>query len=107
VRLQSGHLNTQSFFAVVNANIFGIPMNKLFNSNWHNVVTLTLFLSGALMTTDSFARGLYKSVGVDGKITYSNHPTVDSQSAKNVSSLKASPRFSLNGKPVSQGTKRS
>lgn len=81
-------------------------MNKL-NVNWRVAASIAVVLFGFLSTTDSFARSLYKSVGADGKITYSNHPTMDNQSAKNVSLLKASPKFSLMTKQSSQVSKKS
>ncbi|MBK8817438.1 MAG: DUF4124 domain-containing protein [Methylococcaceae bacterium] len=72
-------------------------MNKLYNLNG-NLALLILLLFGCLMTTHAHARSLYKSIDAKGKVTYSNHPTAQSQSSENISLLKASPKFSVTPK---------
>lgn len=75
--------------------IFGTSVNKRFNFNLNLAATIAAFVFGSLLAPDAFAKNLYKSVNADGKITYSNHPTAKSQTAQNISLLKASPKFSV------------
>ena len=82
-------------------------MNKLKTINWKASASICAILLGCLLTTDAFARGLYKSVGQDGKITYSSFPAANRQSSQNISSLKNSPKFSLSNKQYFTGAKRS
>lgn len=85
----------------------GTSVNKLFNLNWNLGTTIAMLLLGCLLTTDSFAKGLYKSVNANGKITYSNHPPSDSKTAQNISSLKGSPKFSAVDKQFSRAPRKS
>ena len=83
-------------------------MNRLVkNQNLKFAAAVGALLLSCVLSTNTFARGLYKSVGPDGKITYSTHPPADSQSAKNISSLKNSPKFSLSNKQYLGISKRS
>jgi hypothetical protein len=82
-------------------------LKKHLNLNWQLAAIITVLLGSTLVTTNSFAKGLYKSVNADGKITYSNHPTADSQTTKNVGLLKGSPKFSFSKTQVNQGSKKS
>jgi Domain of unknown function (DUF4124) len=84
-----------STFTLSTLFIFGTPVNKRVNLNWNLAATIAVFLFGSLLTPDAYAKSLYKSVNADGKITYSNHPTAKSQTAQNISLLKASPKFSV------------
>lgn len=70
-------------------------MNKRVNLNWKLTASIALCLCSTLMTTDVFAKNLYKSVSADGKVTYSNHPPAKSQVAQNITFLKGSPMFSI------------
>jgi hypothetical protein len=82
-------------------------MNKLKDLNLKATTCICAMLLGFLLTTDVFARGLYKSVGQDGKITYSSFPAANRQSSQNIGSLKNSPKFSLSNKQYFTGAKRS
>jgi hypothetical protein len=70
-------------------------VNKRVNLKWNLAATIAVFVFGSLLAPDAYAKSLYKSVNADGKITYSNHPTAKSQTAQNISLLKASPKFSV------------
>jgi hypothetical protein len=82
-------------------------MNKLKDLNLKATTCICALLLGCLLTTDACARGLYKSVGQDGKITYSSFPPAHRQSSQNISSLKNSPKFSLSNKQFFIGAKKS
>jgi Domain of unknown function (DUF4124) len=68
-------------------------MNNRLDLNWKLCTTIAVLMLGCLLTTDSFAKGLYKSVDSAGKITYSNHPPINSQESHNISALKGSPKY--------------
>lgn len=85
--------------------IFGTSMNKRVNLNWKYTASIALCLCSTLMTTESFAKNLYKSVSAGGKITYSNHPPAKSQAAQNITFLKGSPAFSISKQAYRASTK--
>lgn len=68
------------------------------NFNLKLTTSMTLCLLSGLLATDCYAKSLYKSVSADGKVTYSNHPPVNTATSQNISSLKNSPQFSVAGK---------
>jgi hypothetical protein len=70
-------------------------VSKPFTLNLVRRITIIFLLFGSFLTPDAFAKGLYKLVSADGKITYSNHPQANGQAAKNISLLKGGPKFSI------------
>ena len=70
-------------------------MNKLINLNRSLAASIALCLCSTFITTDVFAKNLYKSVSADGKVTYSNHPPAKNQASQNITLLKGSPVFSI------------
>lgn len=77
-------------------------MNKLLNLKRNYVAAATLCLICSLTVSDSFAKSLYKSVDANGKVTYSNHPAANRQTAQNINVLKNSPKFSVSNKQASK-----
>jgi starvation-inducible outer membrane lipoprotein len=73
----------------------GTPVNNLFSSKTNLIATIAVLLFACLATPNAIAKNLYKSVNANGKITYSNHPPANSQTTRNISLLKNSPKFSV------------
>jgi Domain of unknown function (DUF4124) len=101
------HLICRQLTFTLSTLFFGTPVNKLVNLNWNLTAAIAVFVFGNLLTPDAFAQNLYKSVNAHGKITYGNHPSSDSKTAQNVSSLKGSPKFSVVDKQFSRASSKS